>query len=407
MKHTGNRDLNITCAAAMPFAKEVFSSLGNVRLIDGPAITPDDIRNTDILAVRSTTRIDRNLLQGSRVKFVGTATIGTDHMDTGYLEKSGIRWCYSPGCNANSVSEYLVSALLFLAAKKVFEPSGKTIGIIGVGNVGSRVCNKARALGLNILCNDPPRAEKEHGLGPEFVSLDVLLSKSDIVTMHVPFTRSGSYPTIQMADKAFFSKMKQGAIFANAARGGIVNSADLIGAMDSGRISHSIIDTWENEPFYDTSLLDMVDIGTPHIAGHSLEGKVEGTVMVYREACRFLGVEPQYDTNSLLPPPETSRLIPGGAADSDWEMLWKAVKTVYDITVDDHALRNGPADQRRADHFRALRKNYRTRREFRWTEVDASGVQPEIRKRLNNLGFNVTNGNTEPGGVLPGSNEKR
>ncbi len=405
MKNPQSSTLNITCAAAMPFAKEVFSSLGNVQLIDGPAITADDIKDTDILAVRSTTRIDRRLLEGSRVKFVGTATIGTDHMDTDYLEQSGIRWCYSPGCNANSVSEYLASALLFLAAKKEFEPAGKIIGIIGVGNVGSRVYNKARALGLNILCNDPPRVEKEGNPGPEFVPLDVLLSESDIVTMHVPFTRSGRYPTMRMANKSFFSKMKQDAIFANAARGGIMDTAALISALDSGRISRCIIDTWENEPFYNTSLLDKVDIGTPHIAGHSLEGKVEGTVMVYREACRFLGVDPQHDTNSLLPPSETGRVILNGSADSEWEILWNAVRAVYDITADDNALRNGPGGEQRADHFRSLRKNYPVRREFRWTEVDASRVQPEIQKRLNNLGFNVATGNREPGGLLPGYKE--
>ncbi len=379
--------VNIVCAAAMPFAKEVFSSLGNVRLIDGPAITADDVRHADILAVRSTTRIDRNLLEGSRVKFVGTATIGTDHMDIDYLEQSGIRWCYSPGCNANSVSEYLASALLSLAANKNLDLPGRTIGIVGVGNVGSLVYEKARALGLNILCNDPPRIEKEGSPGAEFVPLDALLSESDIVTLHVPLTRSGRHATIKMADEGFFSRIKPEATFINAARGGIMDTAALVRALDSGKISRCIIDTWQNEPLYDTALLDRIDIGTPHIAGHSLEGKVEGTVIVYREACRFLNVTPEYDTDSLLPPPETGRIVLNDSGDTEPEILWDAVKNVYDITDDDKSLRDGPRDEKRGDYFRLLRKNYRNRREFRWTEVDAPRVQPQIRDKLHKLGF--------------------
>ncbi|MGQ9661476.1 MAG: 4-phosphoerythronate dehydrogenase, partial [Kiritimatiellia bacterium] len=287
-----SRELQIVCADNMPFAEEAFDTLGRVAIVPGRAITPEVVRNVDLLAIRSTTRVDRNLLENSRVKFVGTATIGTDHMDLDYLQRAGIRWCYAPGCNANSVAEYVTAALLLLAVRHGFTLEGKKIGIIGVGNVGSRVMEKAVALGLRVLPNDPPRERRgESCLIPSsvsngrqsipFVSLEEVLADSDIVTLHVPLTREGPDATYHMADHSFFSRMKKGAIFLNCARGSVVDTATLIRALDAGQVSHAVIDTWEGEPKYSPELLERVSIGTPHIAGHSFEGKVMGTVMVY------------------------------------------------------------------------------------------------------------------------------
>ncbi|MFC1453356.1 4-phosphoerythronate dehydrogenase [Verrucomicrobiota bacterium] len=298
--------MKIVCAANMPYAREAFSTLGCPVVLDGRAIAANDVRDAEVLAIRSTTRADRALLDGSAVRFVGTATIGTDHMDISYFERAGIRWCYSPGCNANSVAEYVAAALLSLADRHGFGLRGKTMGVIGVGNVGSLVAEKARTLGLRVLPNDPPRAARE-GTALPWVSLDRVLAESDIVTLHVPLSREGPDATFHMAGREFFHRLKPGAVFLNCARGAVVETDALIEALVGGIVSHAVIDTWEGEPEYRTELLDRVDIGTPHIAGHSFEGKVMGTVMVYREVCRFLGLEPTWSPEALLPPPPRSQ----------------------------------------------------------------------------------------------------
>ena len=251
--------MKIICATNMPFAMEAFSSLGETRILEGRDIKAADVRETDILALRSTTKVNRELLEGSKVRFVGTATIGPDHLDIPYFDKMGIKWCFAPGCNANSVSEYVAAALLYLASKHGFTLEGKTIGVIGVGNVGCRVVEKARALGMRVLMNDPPRErlesresrvesreskvqsrkskvespkskgqslggiECEHG----FVSLEQVLAESDIITVHVPLTKEGTDKTVHLADAAFFARAKKGLIFINAARGPVVDSPAL------------------------------------------------------------------------------------------------------------------------------------------------------------------------------------
>lgn len=387
------KQLKIVCSSSMPFAKEVFSTMGKVEVVDGPAISPAHVKDADILAVRSTTRINRDLLEGSAVRFIGTATIGTDHIDIDYLHRAGIEWCYAPGCNANSVSEYIASALLCLAADNGLSLVDKTMGIVGVGNVGSLVAEKAAALGMKILCNDPPRVEAEGQPGPEFVELDQLLASSDFITMHVPLTPTGAHPTYHIADKNFFADMKPGAVFINAARGAVVDTPALLGSLKEGHIRHSVIDTWENEPLYNEQLLELADIGTPHIAGYSFEGKVAGTVMVYHEACRFLGLNPQFTLDALLPPAPVSQVAPDGSANTPERILWSIVKQVYDISQDDSNLRQGPSGGRRGNHFRLLRKNYRQRREFRWTRVRTSEIRDSgLQSRVRSLGFNTVQG---------------
>jgi erythronate-4-phosphate dehydrogenase len=394
--------MRIVCATNMPFAVEAFSTLGEVEVIEGRDIGAAQVRDARILALRSTTRVDRALLEGSGVGFVGTATIGTDHMDLAYLDQAGIRWCFAPGCNANSVSEYITAALLCLGRRHGITLEGLTMGVIGVGNVGSRVVRKARALGMRVLMNDPPR---ERGIVPPvgagdaddfepgpFVSLDRILAESDIVTVHTPLTREGADRTFHLADRTFFGRVRKGCIFIDAARGAIVDTGALLEALESGQVSHAVLDTWEGEPRYRTDILTRVDLGTPHIAGHSFEGKAMGTVMVYREACRFLGVPPTWSHEPLMPPPLVPevRLAPGPAEQA---ALDEAVRRVYDIEADDRRFRDTavPDDKQRAVHFDRLRREYPERREFRYTRVMAAtgALSAPLRAKLAALGFQM------------------
>ncbi|MBN2302585.1 MAG: 4-phosphoerythronate dehydrogenase PdxB [Lentisphaerae bacterium] len=379
--------MKIVCATNMPYAREAFTTLGDVKVIEGRRISADDVRDADILAIRSTTDVNRQLLEGSRVKFVGTATIGIDHLDIDYMEKNGIAWCYSPGCNANSVSEYVTAALLFLADRYNLVLAGKTIGVIGVGNVGRRVVEKAQALGLHVLQNDPPRQRTEGG--NQFVNLETVLKESDILTLHVPLTNDGQDPTRHMVDASFLEKAKNGCILINAARGAVVDTNALIGALGNGKISHTIIDTWEGEPQYRSDLLEVADIGTPHIAGHSFEGKVAGTVMVFRAACKFIGTDSEWSPDNLLPEPLVPKLTINVSSYKRREQLLHAlVKAVYDIKADDSRFRAGN------EEFDSLRRNYPIRREFRYTEVAVAGASSELRATIAGLGFKTNKDTT-------------
>jgi len=381
--------MKIVCAKNMPLVREAFGTLGEPVVLEGRAIGPADVRDAALLAIRSTTMVDRALLDGSAVRFVGTATIGTDHMDIPYLERQGIRWCSAAGCNANSVSEYVTAALLCLAERHGLSLAGLTLGVIGVGNVGSLVVRKGRALGLRVLQNDPPK-QAQTGAA-EFVPLDALLAQSDIVTCHVPLERDGEHPTFHMADARFFEKCKPGCIFLNAARGAVVDTDALLAALAAGKVAHAVIDTWEGEPEFRPDLLERVDLGTPHIAGHSFEGKVFGTVMVYREACTFLGRTPDWSHEPLMPEPVVPELVVDAADATDESVLRQLVRRVYDIEADDRRLREGAGGDAaaRAAHFDGLRKNYPMRREFRFTRVRVAHCGAPLRAKIANLGFQV------------------
>ena len=387
--------MKIVCSSTLACPREAFSGLGDVVIVEDRHIGAGDVHDADALIVRSTTRVTRELLERSRVRFVGTATIGTDHMDIPFLEHQAIRWCYAQGCNANSVSEYLTSALLCLAVRHGLVLRGMTMGVIGVGNVGSRVARKAQALGMDVLLNDPPlqRAEQAAVAGARtpFVSRDEVLRNADIITVHVPLTREGEDRTLHMADETFFRRMKPGAIFLNLARGPVVQTDELLHAMGEGRVKHAVIDTWEGEPAYRKDLLTRVDLGTPHIAGHSFEGKVMGTYMVYLEACRFFGAQPTWSPEPLLLASGARAIqLPPSVAD-EVATLWSAVRSVYDIETDDRRLREGCVDDpaQRAAHFDGLRKNYPVRREFPSARIDPAMPDLPAVDVLRQLGFQI------------------
>jgi erythronate-4-phosphate dehydrogenase len=406
--------MKIICATNMPFVLEAFSTLGEARILEGRDISATDVRDAGILALRSTTQVNRALLAGSQVRFVGTATIGTDHLDLAYFQEAGIHWCFAPGCNANSVSEYITAALLTLGERHGITLEGKTIGVIGVGNVGSRVVKKARALGMRVLMNDPPRERAESGVRntesgvrntesgvrntesgvqdnevSHFVGLDRILAESDIITVHVPLTKDGPDKTFHLADADFFSRARKGLIFLNAARGAVVDTPALLKALDLGQVGHVVLDTWEGEPKYRADMLARVDLGTPHIAGHSFEGKVMGTVMVYREACRFLGVSVTWSHEPLMPPTLVPRVELDVAGRSDEAVLREVVRKLYDIEADDRRFRDSVVadDALRAKAFDRLRKDYPERREFQYTTVRLKSASPGLRAKFDGLGF--------------------
>lgn len=340
--------MKIVADPNIPFAREAFGLLGDVALVPGREISPSTLRDVDALFVRSVTPVNAALLDGSRVRFVATATIGTDHVDAGYLKEQGIGFSSAAGSNANSVAEYVVAALLELAHRRKFDLRGKTLGVVGVGNVGGRVVRYAEALGMRVLQNDPPRQRTE--ASPIFVSLDQICSESDIITLHVPLTREGLERTFHLFDKSRLESLEQRRpILINTARGAVVDNRALLRAIDGDRIGGAVLDVWENEPNILPELLDVVDIGTPHIAGYSFDGKVNGTRMIYEAACRHFGMETVW--RPVLPAVR--------AIDLSGE-LRDVVRRMYDIVVDDAALR---ANIRGFDKLRA---QYPVRREF-WT----------------------------------------
>lgn len=380
------RRMKIVCAESVLYGREAFATLGDVAVMPDRKIGPAEVRDADALVIRSKTPVTRELLHGSRLAFVGTATAGFDHLDTDALAAAGVAWMAAAGCNANSVAEYIVAALLCLARRHAFRLAGRTLGVVGVGQVGRRVVRKAEALGLRVLQNDPPRRQTENA--PELRDLDEVLAAADIVTLHVPLTESGPFATRRMVDARWLERLKPGAVFINASRGKVVNESDLMSALDRGRISHAVLDVWDREPAFSADLMKRVDLGTPHIAGYSYDGKLEGTVLVYRAACRRFGRPEVWDPAPLRPPPAAPEIVCDPADGDDEAALEAVVRRVYDIAADDRALREGPDDETaRAARFERLRKNYPERREFFNTAVRLLRSAPALARKLKGIGF--------------------
>jgi len=383
--------MKIICAETVLLGHEAFSNAGKTVTIPDREIARNDLLDADALIVRSKTKITRELLHGTPIQFVGTATAGTDHIDTGWLESKGIYCCAAPGCNANSVSEYLVAALLALRARHGLDLAGKTIGVVGCGNVGSRVVKKCHALGMNVLRNDPPLAATS--TDPDFQPLETVLAESDIVTLHVPLIKEGPWPTDRMADYRFFEQLKPGAIFINTARGGICDYDALLDATAGGAVSRMIIDVWNPEPAFRTDVLEMADIASPHIAGHSYEGKLNGTIACYNELCNFFEIPKGWNVTEALPKPEVPTIETDCTDRDDNDVLHEIIKRIYDVEIDDILIRKAavPDEIDRARNFDALRKHYRTRREFMNTEVTLQKASDSLRRKVKAMGF-VTSG---------------
>lgn len=360
--------------------KEAFQTIGDVVVVPDRQIRREHLRDAAALVVRSKTAVTRDLVEGSPLQFVGTATAGFEHLDVAALDALGIAWAAAPGCNADSVADYITAALMTLRSPGGMDIEGQTLGIVGAGQVGSRVARRAEGLGMKVLLNDPPRAERE-GAGA-FASLDALLDAADIVTLHVPLTDAGPWPTRHLANKRFFDCIKPGASFINASRGKVLDNDALLTALANSTVRHAILDVWDPEPGLRADLLSAVLIGTPHIAGHSLEGKLNGTVQVYREACRVLDRGPCWDPAPLLPTPDIPELKIISRGRERFALLAEAVGLVYDIW-EDH-LR-----PEQISLFDSLRSGYRIRREFKNTHIELQPGDPALQHAFDQIGFTV------------------
>lgn len=381
--------MKTVCARSVLAGREAFATVGEVVVKPDREIAREDLRDADALVIRSKTTVNRALLEGTKVAFVGTATAGFDHIDASACADLGVAWTAAPGCNATSVAEYITAALLTMAERGEFTLAGRSIAVVGVGQVGRRVVAKASALGMRPLQNDPPRAQVEGDavLRP----LDEILPQADIITLHVPLTDDGPFATRGMVDCRFLERLKPGAIFFNASRGEVVDEAALKLALSGGQISAAVLDVWNREPEIDPALLDRAAIGTPHIAGYSWDGKLAGTAQVYEAACRFFEVKPAWDSPAIAPgtpPPEVTVAASGR---SDQEVLRDLVLGVYDPARDDRDLRGAgaPEGETLAARFERLRKKYWVRREFPAARLSIPGAGADLLRTVAALGFKV------------------
>ena len=360
--------MKIVADNKIPFLKGVFERFAQVVYLPGKEISNAALKDADALITRTRTKCNAELLENTSVKHIATATIGFDHIAVAEVESAGITWNNAPGCNANSVGQYISCALQTLGIGL----EGRTLGVVGVGHVGSIVARYGEALGMKVLRNDPPRQERgEEG----FVSLDEVLESSDVVTLHVPLEAGGRYPTFQIADKRFFSAMRKGAFFFNAARGEAMESGALKEALKGGRLSSAVIDVWENEPHIDPELLEMVHIGTMHIAGYSTDGKANGTAASVRAVAKVLGIsELENWRPDRLPEPLEEKVIP-------FSSLRETLLHTYDPRRDSELLKTNRSA------FEELRGSYPVRREFQAFTV--CGAPEKERKILEKLGFGI------------------
>lgn len=330
----------------IPYIRETICQLADeVVFLSGAAITADDVRDADVLVVRTRTRCNQQLLEGSKVQLVVTATIGYDHIDTQWLDKAGIRWTNCPGCNSGSVAQYLECTLLLLEQQKGLSLRQSTIGIVGCGHVGSKVKAVAERLGMQVLVCDPPlqKANSQEPTANSYVSLDEIERRCDIITFHVPLTREGQYATWHLADEDFFRRLSRVPYIINTSRGEVVDNQALLQALEDGRVRDAVIDVWENEPHPDAALLEKVFIGTPHIAGYSADGKVNADNMVIDAICQQFGLSHP----GIIAPP---------ALPSDFHYTGSPLD-LYNPMDDSQKLK---AD---ASQFEQLRNNYPLRRE--------------------------------------------
>lgn len=330
----------------IPFIQEAIHQIADeVIYAPGKDFSPALVKDADALIIRTRTRCNRALLQGSSVRFIATATIGFDHIDTEYCREAGIAWSNAPGCNSASVAQYLMSSLLLLQLIRGKQLQGLTLGIIGVGNVGTKIIQVAQELGMRVLLNDLPRQDKEGNA--DFNSLQTLAEECDILTFHVPLYKEGKYKTLHLADDAFFRSLKRRPVIINTSRGEVIETNALLNALENNLISDAIIDVWENEPDINLTLLNKAFLGTPHIAGYSADGKANATRMSLDALCRFFHLKADY----RITPPEPGNPVIHAATPAE------AYLQMYDPRRDSEALKAHP------ELFETLRGDYPLRRE--------------------------------------------
>lgn len=372
--------MRIVADENIPLLDEFFAGFGEIRRLPGRAIDRAALADAELLLVRSVTRVDRALLAGSPVSFVGTCTIGTDHLDLDYLRQAGIGWASAPGCNARGVVDYVLGSLLVLAEQQGVALSTRTYGVVGAGQVGGRLVEVLRGLGWRVLVCDPPRQAAEGG---DFVGLEQLLAECDVLSLHTPLDRS----THHLLDASRLARLKPGGWLINASRGAVVDNPALCELLGRRNDLQVVLDVWEGEPQLDVELAGLCRIATPHIAGYSLDGKLRGTAQIYQAACRHLGREQTQSLDELMPAPWLGELALDAAADPAWALA-TLCRAVYDPRRDDADLRRslrGDAAGRRAA-FDALRKHYPMRREIDGLRVGVQGDAPQLVRLIKALG---------------------
>jgi len=373
--------IKIVADNKIPFLAGVLESVVKVVYLPGSKISREHLLDADALIVRTRTLCDARLLEGTSVKLIASATIGHDHIDQDYCRNRGIAWTNAPGCNAGSVVQYVSSALAHIFLQKNLPFGEITLGVIGAGNVGSRLVKVAQTLGLKTLVNDPPRERIEGSEG--FCSLEELIEKADIISMHVPLNLSGPDKTFHIADAGFFRKMKPEAWFINTSRGEVAEPGALIEATLSGKLAGTVLDVWENEPNIDRELLSLVNIATPHIAGYSADGKANGTSMSVQAMSRFFGLGLDHWKPKTIPLPSKPLLNLSAKAKTKREIFCELSLQAYDIFADDRALRQAP------ESFEKLRGDYPIRREPHALIVAGNNIRKELQDFIRALGYNL------------------
>ena len=375
--------MRIVADENIPFLKGVLEPYADVVYLPGKEISPGIVRNADALIIRTRTICNKELLDGSSVKFIASATIGFDHIDDKYCKKQGISWTNAPGCNSSSVQQYIAAVLVHVFRKHKLSTADLTLGVIGVGNVGSKVANLGNILGMRVLLNDPPRERREGSV--IFTELYDLIHQADIVTLHVPLSFSGPDKTYHMVNNRFLNCLKHDCLIINTSRGGVVNEPALIQTLKQGRLKGVILDVWDNEPDINRELLQMVDIGTPHIAGYSQDGKANGTLMSVRSLAQYFKLPLENWYPEKIPSPAQPEIHLDGNVETP-ETIWhKLIHHTYPIERDDLALRNKLQD------FEDLRGNYPVRREFHAYSIIPNKVPSSLIEKIKQLGFQINN----------------
>ncbi len=384
----------IVVDSGLPDAEAAFEPFGRVISVPGREIGAEHVRDADALIVRSVSRVGPALLDGSKVRFIGTATTGTDHVDIPWLEENGIAFASAAGCNARTVAEYVFAAILEAACRLHFDPLDQTLGVVGVGRIGSIVADWAERIGLHVLRCDPPLAEK--GGGP-FVTPHEIAEQADIITLHVPLTTDGPHATLKMIDAAWFARLSRRPVYINTSRGDIVDEAAFRAAAAAGALRFAVVDVWRDEPHIDPQSLAAADIATPHIAGYSKEARDRAVAMIAGALAAHTQKEPINTGQNANPPPDAASpaarcdpesVIPVAPASPWWKAAASAASRVLDLAAIDARLR-AAVSQSAAESFDDIRLSLARRREFPHYKVSGADVGP-CERYLTSEGFRAS-----------------
>lgn len=374
--------MKIVCDDKIPFLRGTLEPFAEVVYLPGKQTTAEVVKDADALITRTRTACNEALLKDSKVKVIATATIGFDHIDTAWCESNGIIWKNAPGCNSWSVKQYVSSVLVSLARRHSLDLSSMTLGVVGVGNVGSKVAEAASLLGMKVLLNDPPRERREGS--DKFVSLDTLMEQSDIITLHVPLTKEGEDATWHLFDAERIARLRTDQFLFNSSRGPVVDNKALKAALLAKSLKGAVLDVWEGEPELDRELISLLEYSTPHIAGYSADGKANGTTMSVRTVASVLGLPLTDWTASGVPAPaQPLEFTIDAAGKTKQEVLTEAILYTYDVQKDTDALRADP------ELFEKLRGDYPVRREPTAFTLHLAGGTADEARTLNELGFNI------------------